>query len=156
MGNANPAHIILAVSYLNMLFTSIKTPVPNRKLYMDFLISSTAKNTVFKGQHSDTKQMNKNTQQNKYPFLPKNYVEPRSMFIKKENKSQVPPSLGIVTDATRDNNSSQLRAGPCITKWLVYYGLETPALVGLYLKVKKVMGYLAPAQLRSRLGLRSL
>lgn len=78
------------------------------------------------------------------------------MFIKKENKSQVPPSLGIVTDATRDNNSSQLRAGPCITKWLVYYGLETPALVGLYLKVKKVMGYLAPAQLRSRLRLRSL
>lgn len=51
-----------------------------------------------------------------------------------------------MTDATRDNNSSQLRAGPCTTKWLVYYGLETPALVGLYLKVEKVMGYLAPAR----------
>lgn len=45
MGNANPPHIILSVSYLNMLFTSIKAPVPNRKLYLDFLISSTAKNT---------------------------------------------------------------------------------------------------------------
>lgn len=51
-----------------------------------------------------------------------------------------------MADATRDNNSSQLRAGPCITKWLVYYSLETPALVGLYLKVEKVKGYLAPAR----------
>lgn len=43
MGNANPAHIISPVSYLDMHFTPIKTLVPNRKLYMDFLISSTAK-----------------------------------------------------------------------------------------------------------------
>lgn len=41
MGNANPAHIIFAVSYLDL--TSIKTLVPNRKLYMDFFVSSTAK-----------------------------------------------------------------------------------------------------------------
>lgn len=43
MGNANPAHIISPVSYLDMHFTPIKTLVPNRKLYTDFLISSTAK-----------------------------------------------------------------------------------------------------------------
>lgn len=40
VGNANPAHIIFAVPYLDMHFTSIKILVPNRKVYMDFLISS--------------------------------------------------------------------------------------------------------------------
>ena len=64
---------------------------------------------------------------------------------KKENKSQVPHSLSMMTDTTRDSNSSQLCAGPRITKWLVYYSLGTPALAGLFLKAKKVMGYLASA-----------
>lgn len=43
MGNAHPVHIISAVPYLDVHFTSIKTLVPNRKLYIDFLKSSTAK-----------------------------------------------------------------------------------------------------------------
>lgn len=47
MESANPPHIIFAVSYLDMHFTSIKTLIPNKKLCMDFLISSTAKHNQF-------------------------------------------------------------------------------------------------------------
>lgn len=51
-----------------------------------------------------------------------------------------------MTDTIRDCNSSQLCAGPHIAKWPVYYSLGTPALGGLSLKEKKVIGYLASAQ----------
>lgn len=156
MGNANPAHRIFAVSYLEMHFTSIKTLVSNRKLCMDFLISSTAKRNQSLKDNPLTPSRGRKCTAKQISFSAKKLCWIQIYVHKKRKQIPGSPSLSIVTDATRDNNSSQLRAGPCITKWLVYYGLEAPALVGFYLKVKKVMGYLAPAQLRSRLGLRSL